>query len=235
MAQTQLQLAQGAPQLHDLSEAYRRMYSALGVENVDDILPPKVEMVPTDPASENANALMSKPLRAFQGQNHDAHVATHSAFIQDPNIQRNAQVVQLLTAHMQEHLSLKYRQQVEQIIGQPLPPEGQSVPPEVENMLSQATAQATAQISEMAKQMAQQGQFDPIVQLKQQELQIEAQDIQRKAAQDQMKVDLEKQKLAQQAQLKREELQQEEELTKEKIRSDEDLAVLKSRTTRRNT
>ena len=211
------------------------MYSALGVENVDDILPPKVEMVPTDPASENANALMSKPLRAFQGQNHDAHVATHSAFIQDPNIQRNAQVVQLLTAHMQEHLSLKYRQQVEQIIGQPLPPEGQSVPPEVENMLSQATAQATAQISEMAKQMAQQGQFDPIVQLKQQELQIEAQDIQRKAAQDQMKVDLEKQKLAQQAQLKREELQQEEELTKEKIRSDEDLAVLKSRTTRRNT
>ena len=235
MAQTQLQLAQGAPQLHDLGEAYRRMYSALGVENVDDILPPKVEMVPTDPASENANALMSKPLRAFQGQNHDAHVATHSAFIQDPNIQRNAQVVQLLTAHMQEHLSLKYRQQVEQIIGQPLPPEGQSVPPEVENMLSQATAQATAQISEMAKQMAQQGQFDPIVQLKQQELQIEAQDIQRKAAQDQMKVDLEKQKLAQQAQLKREELQQEEELTKEKIRSDEDLAVLKSRTTRRNT
>ena len=235
MAQTQLQMAQTAPQLHDLSEAYRRMYSALGVQNIDDILPPKIEMVPTDPATENANSLMSKPLRAFQGQNHDAHVATHSAFIQDPSIQRNAQAVQLLTAHMQEHLSLKYRQQVEQIIGQPLPPEGQSVPPEVENMLSQATAQATAQISEMAKQMAQQGQFDPIVQLKQQELQIEAQDIQRKAAQDQSKAELERQKLAQQAQLKREELQQEEELTKEKIRSDEDLAVLKSRTTKRNT
>ena len=229
MAQTQLQLAQAAPQIHNLEEAYRRMYSALGVQNIDDILPPKDELIPTDPATENANSLLSKPLKAFQSQNHDAHVATHSAFLGDPNVAKNPLTTQVLTAHMQEHLSLKYRQQIEQIIGQPLPPEGQVVAPEVENRLAQATAQATAQISEMAKQMAGAGQHDPIVQLKQQELQIEAQDVQRKTAQDQMKAQLEQQKLAQQAQLKREEMQQEEELKREEIRSEEDIAVLKTR------
>ena len=85
VAQTQLQLAQAAPQIHNLEEAYRRMYSALGVQNIEDILPPKTEMIPTDPATENANALLTKPLKAFQGQNHDAHAATHSAFIQGAN------------------------------------------------------------------------------------------------------------------------------------------------------
>ena len=110
-----------APQIHDLQEAYRRMYSALGVQNIDSILPPKAEMVPKDPATENGEALMAKPLKAFPQQNHDAHVATHSAFLQDPNMQKNQIVMQTLMAHMQEHLALKYRQQVEQIIGQPLP------------------------------------------------------------------------------------------------------------------
>ena len=220
LAQTQLQLAQSAPQLHDLHEAYRRMYLALNIQNVDKILPPKDEAAPKDPVSENVDALTGKPLKAFESQNHDAHVATHSAFLQDPNVQKNAMAMQALMAHMQEHLALKYRQQVEQILGFPLPAEGQVLPPEQEAMLAQATAQATAQISQMAQQIAGTGQFDPIVQLKQQELQIQQQEVQRKAMADQARNQLDAAKL-----------QQDGELKKAEISSDEDIAALRANVT----
>ena len=220
LAQTQLQLAQSAPQLHDLHEAYRRMYLALNIQNVDKILPPKDEAAPKDPVSENMDALMSKSLKAFESQNHDAHVATHSAFLQDPNVQKNAMAMQALMAHMQEHLALKYRQQVEQILGFPLPAEGQVLPPEQEAMLAQATAQATAQISQMAQQIAGTGQFDPIVQLKQQELQIQQQEVQRKAMADQARNQLDAAKL-----------QQDGELKQAEISSDEDIAALRANVT----
>ena len=212
MAQTQLQLAQAAPQIHDLQEAYRRMYSALGVQNIDTILPPKVEQIPKDPASENADALMAKPLKAFQGQNHDAHVATHSAFLQDPNMQKNQMAMQGLMAHMQEHLALKYKEQIEQAIGQPLPAEGQALPPEQEAMLAQATAQATQEISQMAQQISGTGQFDPIVKLKEQEIQVEQSEVQRKAASDQAKQQLAVAKMQQDASLKEREIQSEEDI-----------------------
>ena len=220
LAQTQLQLAQSAPQLHDLHEAYRRMYMALNIQNVDKILPPKDEAAPKDPVSENVDALTGKPLKAFESQNHDAHIATHSAFLQDPNIQKNTVATQVLMAHMQEHLGLKYRQQVEQIIGFTLPAEGQILPPEQEAMLAQATAQATAQVSQMAQQIAGTGQFDPIVQLKQQELQIQQQEVQRKAMADQARNQLEAAKL-----------QQDGELKKAEISSDEDIAALRANVT----
>jgi len=196
----------------------------LGVQNIDSILPPKAEMAPKDPASENAEALMAKPLKAFPQQNHDAHVATHSAFLQDPNIQRNQMAMQTLMAHMQEHLALKYRQQVEQIIGQPLPPEGQVLPPEQEAMLAKATAQATQEISQMAQQIAGTGQFDPIVQLKQKELEIDAAEVQRKASADMARQELATAKLQQDAQIKEREIQ-----------SEEDIAALKANVTLANT
>lgn len=217
MAQTQLQLAQSAPQMHDLYEAYHRMYSALGIQNIDEILPPRDEATPKDPASENADSLMGKPLKAFASQNHDAHVATHAAFLQDPNVQKNQLAMQGLMAHMQEHLAMKYRQQVEQVLGQPLPPEGMVMPPEQEALLAQATAQATQEISQMAQQIAGVGQFDPIVQLKQQEIQVQQAEVQRKAAADQARVQLEAAKLDQQAALKQAEIQ-----------SDEDIAALRA-------
>ena len=212
MAQTQLQLAQAAPQIHDLYESYRRMYSALGVQNIDKLLPPKAEQVPKDPASENMDALMAKPVKAFQGQNHDAHVATHSAFLQDPNMQKNQMAMQGLMAHMQEHLALKYKEQIEQAIGQPLPAAGQVLPPEQEAMLAQATAKAPQEISQMAQQIAGTGQFDPIVKLKEQEIQVEQSEVQRKAASDQAKQQLALAKMQQDAMLKEKELQSEEDI-----------------------
>ena len=220
LAQTQLQLAQSAPQLHDLHEAYRRMYLALGIQNIDKVLPPKDELAPKDSVSENMDALTGKPLKAFESQNHNAHIATHSAFLQDPNIQKNGVAQQTLMAHMQEHLALQYRQQVEQILGMPLPAEGQIMDPQQEAMLAEATAQATQQISQMAQQAAGTGQFDPIVQLKQQELQIQQQEVQRKAMADQARNQLEAAKLQQQGELK-----------KAEISSDEDIAALRANVT----
>jgi hypothetical protein len=122
-------------------------------------------------------------------------------------------------AHMQEHLALKYRQQVEQIIGQPLPAEGMALPPEQEALLAQATAQATQEISQMAQQIAGTGQFDPIVKLKEQELQIEAAEVQRKASADRARQELAAAKLQQDGQIKEREIQ-----------SDEDIAALKAQT-----
>ena len=212
MAQTQLQLAQAAPQIHDLYESYRRMYSALGVQNIDKLLPPKAEQVPKDPASENMDALMAKPVKAFQGQNHDAHVATHSAFLQDPNMQKNQMAMQGLMAHMQEHLAFKYKEQIEQAIGQPLPAAGQVLPPEQEAMLAQATAKATQEISQMAQQIAGTGDGDPIVKLKEQEIQVEQSEVQRKAASDQAKQQLALAKMQQDATLKEKEIQSEEDI-----------------------
>ena len=220
MAQTQLQMAQSAPQIHDLHEAYRRMYSALGIQNIDDILPPKDEAIPKDPVSENIDSLIGKPVKAFESQNHDAHVATHSAFLQDPNIQKNPIASQVLMAHMQEHLGMKYKQQVEQIIGQPIPAEGMVMDPQQEAALAQATAMATQQISQMAQQAAGTGQSDPIVMLKQQELQIQQSEVQRKVMADQQKAQLEAAKLQQQAQLAQAE-----------ITSDEDIAALRANVT----
>jgi len=212
MAQTQLQLAQAAPQIHDLYESYRRMYSALGVQNIDQLLPPKAEQAPKNPASENMDALMAKPLKAFQGQNHDAHVATHSAFLQDPNMQKNQMAMQGLMAHMQEHLALKYKEQVEQALGQPLPAEGQTLPPEQEAMLAQATAKATQEISQMAQQISGTGQFDPIVKLKEQELQIEQSEVERKSSSDQAKQQIAMARMQQDAALKEREIQSEEDI-----------------------
>jgi len=151
-------------------------------------------------------------------------MATHSAFLQDPNIQRNQMAMQTLMAHMQEHLALKYRQQVEQIIGQPLPPEGQVLPPEQEAMLAQATAQATQEISQMAQQISGTGQFDPIVQLKQKELEIDAAEVQRKASADMARQELAAAKLQQDKQIKEREIQ-----------SEEDIAALKANVSMANT
>jgi len=191
MAQTQLQLATSAPQIHDLREAYFRMYKALGVQNIDDILPLSEPEDSKDPATENADALINKPLKAFIFQNHEAHIATHMAFMQNPIFQNNQQAMLVLQSHIQEHFAMHYRQQVEQMIGRPLPVEGEQVPPELENQIAVAAAQATQAISEQAQQFAQQqgeGGIDPLLQIRMKELELKERDLQRKEAESQSRL-----------------------------------------------
>ena len=197
MAQTQLQLATSAPQIHDLNEAYYRMYQALGVQNIEDLLPPSEPENSKDPASENADALIGAPLKAFIHQDHEAHIATHMAFMQNPVFQNNQQAMLVLQSHIQEHFAMLYRQQVEQMIGRPLPTEDEQVPPELENQIAQAAAQATQQISAQAQQFAQQqeqGGIDPLVQIRMQELELKERDMQRKEAESQSRLAFDVQK-----------------------------------------
>ena len=197
MAQTQLQLATSAPQIHDLREAYFRMYQALGVQDIKDILPVTDPENSKDPATENADALVGAPVKAFIHQDHDAHIAAHMAFMQNPIFQNNQEAMLVLQSHIQEHFAMLYRQQVEQMIGRPLPAEGEQVPPELENQIAQAAAQATQQISAQAQQFAAQqgeGGIDPLLQIRMKELELKERDLQRKEAESQSRLAFDKQK-----------------------------------------
>jgi hypothetical protein len=210
--QAVLQLAQGAPQIYNLPQLHRQMLEVLGIRNAQKLIPLEDDQVPEDPVSENMNALNNKPIKAFIYQDHQAHIATHQSFLQDPQtaaiIGQNPaanQIMGALQAHIAQHYGFQYRQQIEQELGAPLPyknddEENEALPQEYEVQLSRLVAQASQQLlqknqAQAAQQQAQQQQEDPIIQMQQQELQIKAQDGQRKAAKDQADIALENRRL----------------------------------------
>jgi len=206
LAQTQLQMAQSAPQLHNMREAFRKMYLALNIRDIDDLLLPEFEPTPKDPVQENMDALMNVPLKAFIQQNHDAHIQAHMAFMQNPQMQQNPQAMSALQAHIQEHIALKYRVQMEQILAQqgiqlPQPgPDGQmpQLPPEMESQIAMAAAQATQQITgqeqALAQAMAAQQQ-DPQRQMFEEQMNLEYEKLSQKDRDSQRKTELELEKL----------------------------------------
>lgn len=195
--QTVLQMAQAAPQIYDLPQLHRQMIEVLGIKNADKLVPTKDDMKPADPVSENMNALVGKPIKAFMYQDHAAHIATHQAFMEDPSImgfigQNPAaqQIMGALTAHMAEHVAFSYRQQMEEKMGVPLNNPNEELPKEFEVQLARLLAEAGQQLTQenqakAAEAAAQQQAQDPIVQMQQQELQLRAAEQQRKAQKDQ--------------------------------------------------
>jgi hypothetical protein len=195
LAQTQLQIAMSNPQMHNIHEAYRRVYAALGTKDVNTLLKPQQEPQPKDPAIENSEALALKPLKAFEIQNHDAHIFSHMAFIQTRMVQMNPQVYALLQAHISEHISFKARAQALIQIQQQRPEimDLQQTNPEGFQQVFDGVHAERIQLltEELVKQ--EQPADDPLVRLKQQELDMRAADMQRKAeeflVQEQRKVD----------------------------------------------
>lgn len=178
LAQQELQMAQAAPQIHDLREAYKRMYEALEVKDIDGILPPVQEIPPRDPISEQQAAMTGQPIKAFEFQNHDAYIAAHSSFLQNPMVAQNQTAQLAIGANIQEHQAMLYKLQIEQVLGQQLPELGNQIPPEVMNELALLAAQATQVVTGQAQAMAQaqqMAQTNPIVELKQQEIAQKAQ------------------------------------------------------------
>ena len=162
-AEALLRFATQQPDQHNLRAAYRQMYVEMGIdeEKIEMLLlPEQAKPKPLDPLSENQNALTGKPLVAGAYQDHDAHIAAHA-----PIAEENP----ALQAHINEHLALKMRLQVEQIIGQPLPPPGQPLPPEIENQLAVMVAQAMQQLAPSYK--PQPPGPDPMVQIEQMKVQ----------------------------------------------------------------
>jgi len=194
--QAVLQMSQSAPQIYDLPQLHRQMIEVLGVKNADKLVPIKEDMEPADPVSENMSSLIGKPMKAFIYQDHEAHIGAHMAFMQDPQVAQmigqNPQAQQIgaaLQAHIAEHLGFKYRRQIEEKLGAPLPPPNQELPEEIEVNLARVVAEAGKQLTqqhqqEAAQQQAQQQAQDPVIQMQQQELQIKAQEVQRKSQKD---------------------------------------------------
>ena len=205
--QTVLQMASQSPQIYDLPQLHRQMIEVLGIKNADKLVPTTEDAVPADPISENMNALTGKPLKAFLYQDHDAHIQTHMSFLQDPMmaqmVNQNPQAKRILAAtqaHIAEHLGFKYRKQIEQELGAPLPAPGEELPEDIEVSLSQLVSQAGAQLTqkhqqEMAARRAMQKAKDPVIQMQQQEMQIKQAEVQRKAAKDQADAAVDKEKL----------------------------------------
>ena len=184
LAQQELQMAQAAPEIHNLREAYKRMYEALEVKNIELLLPPQADVPPRDPISEHQAAIMGQPIKAFEFQNHDAYITAHVAFLQNPMMQQNQVALQAIQANIQEHTAMVYKQQIEQTLGQQLPPldQMQNMPEEQQKQimdeLSLAAANAAQEVTgqQQALLEAQQNtQIDPVVELKREEIAQRAQ------------------------------------------------------------
>jgi hypothetical protein len=211
LAQTQLQMAQSAPQIHNMKEAFRKMYIALNIKDIDDILLPDMAPAPKDPVQENMDALLGAPLQAFPQQNHDAHIQAHMAFMQNPQVQQNPAAMAALQAHIQQHQALKYRLQVIEMLAQqgmqlPQPgPDGQmpQLPPEIESEIAIAAAQATQQITgqeqALAQAMAQQ-QTDPERQMFQEQMQLEFEKLAQRDRESQRRAEIERERIESQEQ-----------------------------------
>ena len=205
--QAVLQMSQQAPQIYDLPVLHREMIEVMGIKNADKIVPTKDDVKPADPISENMNILNMKPIKAFIEQDHDAHIAAHQAFMQDPMVMQslgqNPQAQQMmasLQAHLAEHLAFKYRKAVEEKLGAQLPPPNAELPKEIEVSISRLASKAGQQLMQQNKQQAaqaqaQQQQQDPLIQMQQAELQVKQAEQQRKMQKDQTDAQLKQQEL----------------------------------------
>jgi hypothetical protein len=194
LAQTQLQIAQSNPQLHNMHEAYRRVYEALGAKQIPELLKPKEQQMPKDPAMENMEAMQMKPLMAFPEQDHDAHIAAHSAFMRTRMVQINPPVYANLQGHISQHVSLKASMEINAIMQQDpqMAQMAQENPQQFKVMFDSQVAKRVAEITTQLAQgemMADMQKADPVVMLKQRELDLRAMDLQRKAQEGTMKME----------------------------------------------
>ena len=228
MAQTQLQLAMSNPQMHNMYMAYRNMYSAIGVKDIDRVLPPPPPNQPKDPAIEHIDALGMKPFQAFPGQDHRAHVTAHMYFMATNFVRNNPSVTASLEKNILEHISLMAQEQVQlefQQEFQMLPQMQQAAVqnPQMQQQLAQISqkiearkailiAEMTEEFMKEEKAITSQFDHDPLLKLKQREVDLKAMDTERKMKEDQNRINLDKAKLVQNREITDDKIQQNEEL-----------------------
>ena len=240
-AQTELQLAQSNPQMHNLYEAYRDMYTAMGVKNIDQILPPPPPPAPKNPALEHIDAMAGKPYQAFTGQDHQAHISAHIAFMATGMAKNNPQITSSLEKNIFEHIALMADEQVQmemrdkltkiqelQQLMQTNPQVAQNpeVKGEMERLQLEIESRKAILIAEMMEDFLQEekkvsGDFgnDPIAKLRARELDLKAQDNQRKQQEDEARINLDKTKML-----------MNREVQEDKMEQNEDLALLRAKT-----
>ena len=225
LAQSQLQLAQTNPQMHNLYEAYRRMYQALGIQNIDAILPPPARPAPKDPITENAELLNKKTAQAFADQDHVSHITVHRAFMSSVLVRTMPDVLVNAMGHVLQHASMlsaqsvleKNKEKLEQLaeqFGGQIP---EQIQMQINNVIQEQISQVQAEI--MNQMVAEEQEYleggggeDPVVELKKQELDIEQQRVMADAMAKQAKTELDIAKLEQKAMIDSAKLQQTAEL-----------------------
>ena len=231
LAQTQLQLVQSNPQIHGgpqgLYQAYRKMYEALGVNNIDAILPPPPKPMPMNAAMENKIALTGDMPQAFPPQDHKAHIETHLAIMSTPVVQMNPQAMATLQGHIQEHIGMLAEAQAQQIVMEQAGPEVQQNPEAMQMLQPAIERQAAILIADLTEEFTQsvepmpQGE-DPLVAIRQQELQLKAADMQRKSSEFDAKQELEREREMMDARLAEERLNLQQDALEDKTRVAED-------------
>jgi len=246
--QAALQLAQGAPQIYDLPNLHRQMLEVLGIKNAEKLVPVEEDQKPRDPVSENMSFLTGKPTKAFIYQDHQAHIATHMALLQDPMVAQMIgqspmaqQMGAAIMAHVAEHMAFAYRQQVEEQLGVPLTPPDAELDEQAEVQISRLVAQAAQQLLQTNMGKAQQAQAqqqaqNPQLQMAQAELQLRAQELHRKEQDsqrdfqiDQEKIRIERERLAIDAQKEQARLENQNRQADKKLRAEMIKTVMKPR------
>jgi hypothetical protein len=222
LAQTQLQIASSNPGMHNLHEAYRRVYEALGTKQIDALLkPPPKQPEPLDPAKENARALQMRMLTVFEFQDHDAHLQAHMAFMQSRMVQINPQVYALLQSHISDHISYKAKTEVSQMIMQnpEMAQMAQQDPQQFQIMFDAEVAKVAARITQelVQSESAAQNKEDPLVKLKQQEIDLRAMDLQRKVEETKFRADQDNQRAAQRLEYDYDKLAQQDSQSDERL------------------
>ena len=222
LAQAQLQIAQSNPQMHNLHEAYRRVYEALGTKTIDQILkPPPKQPEPMDPAKENARSLQMKLLTVFEFQDHDAHLAAHMAFMQSRMVQINPQVYGLLQSHISDHISFKAQAEAKEMLLQDpqMQQLAQQDPQQFDIIFQNEVAKIAARITQelVQSEQAAQNKEDPLIKIKQQEVDLRAMDLQRKAEETKFRADQENLRTAQRLEFDYDRLAQQDEQSDERL------------------
>ena len=205
LAQTQLQMATQNPEIHNLREAYRRMYDALEVKNIDALLPPPPQPQPVDPAMELSMLLSGQPVEAFPGQQHDAHIQNYVSALKLPMVMQMPPIMGQLYSLIFKRIGMKANEQAQQMVMQQVNPMMLQQNPQMQQqvqmqVMQMATQLTTQMIAQVMPQLLPPPEQDPLVTIRQQELMLQAQDQQRKAQKDQVDASLEQQRL-QQAQM----------------------------------
>lgn len=227
--QAAMQLATTAPQIYNMPELHRQMLETLGIRNVEDIIPDTNDIKPVDPVTAVQNLINGQPVKAFPFQDHDAHIETIVAAQQNPEVAAsieqspNAQsIVANASAYVNQHLTMKFRKQVEREMGIELPPEGEAIPPDVEKRISELVAEAaqrvaiTSQAKEQQERIAQQQQ-DPLLQMKDREIAVKEAEVQRKIAESAARLQLDAEKAMNRDDIERERIQSQEQIAGAKI------------------
>jgi len=235
LAQTELQLAMSNPQMHNMYESYRKMYEALGIKNIDQLLPPPPPPQPKDPALEHIDAMAQKPFQAYRNQDHRAHITAHMNFMATNFARNNPPIMAALEKNIFEHISLMAQEHIElefaeQIMQMQQAQQQGMQGPEAQQQMQQLNltmearkavliAEYTAEFMEQEKQITSMLDSDPLIKLKAQELDLKAMENFRKKQETEARVNLDKAKLV-----------QNRELTEDKLEQNEDLAELRAET-----